>query len=188
MTQFLTSEGDIILMGGDIMKFNKLKVVLLLLAVLTMLASISNADEIDDALREAYQNGYEDGYSAGRNSGGGGGGGGGGSGSVSVGHVVGFSVSSDSGGSTSGSEVPWAYRLDNSKAIMQFMKDNQSANPEIKMQKNEAVKVILEQFKADKKETGTIVIEDMQMGEFDKLESFLKESDSGNVWVAPSTK
>ncbi len=164
------------------MNIFSIKIAFITLITPIVLAIHANADSIDDALKEAYQRGYNDGYIAGKNTGGSGGGGG------SQGHVVGFSVPSGSGGSTSGYEAPWVYKLDNSKNTIEFHKKEKPYNPLTQVRGSRSIQELIKQFNANNTSTSTIVIENMPIGDFDKLDSLLKNSKSGNVWLAPSSK
>jgi len=145
-----------------------------------LISSSAFADKIDDALKAAYNQGYKDGYAA---AGGGSGGGGG-----SQGHVVGINIPSTSGGSTSGHEVPWVYKYDKSTNAHKLFEIDRSPELSAHIKENESTVDLLKKFEANKQSKGVVVIEDLPIADFDKLENVLKNSRSGDVWIAPASK
>jgi len=153
----------------------------LAVVVTGLIASNAYADKIDDALIAAYKRGYQDGLNA-KDEGGGGVNG------SSKRNIVGINVPFSSGGSTSGKEVPWVYKFDKSTNVHQLFENDNSPSQSWNIKEIENKGDILKKFIKSEQSKGLIVIEDLPMADFNKLENVLKNSGSGDIWIAPASK
>ncbi len=153
--------------------YKKLNIVNFPILFYFALGGIAIADDIDAALQAAYESGYRDGYQAG--SGGGGG---------SDGMEIGFRISPQSGGGTSGYEVPWAIRHDNINNTLNLLK--YSGDTGLETININSSREMLKLFKPYNKGTGVVVIDSMPIKEMERLEGLLKRANVQNFWIAPS--
>lgn len=140
------------------------------------------ADNFDDALKAAYKTGFQDGYLAGKNGSGGGGG--------SQGDVIGFVApkGSGKGGGTSGYEVPWAMQLNEKTNMFELIENTTSKPTTNAIPQALDEKALLGKFKAHNQNTGTVVIENLQLNDINKFGELMKNTQGAKVWVAPSVK
>lgn len=102
--------------------------------------------------------------------------------------MVGIDIPSTSGGSTSGHEVLWVYKFDKSTNSHKLLEIERSPGLSAHTRGSESTADLMRKFEANKQRKGVIVIEDLPMTEFDTFENFLKNSGSGDVWIAPSSR